>query len=332
MMKVMRLYGVRDLRLNNEPPPVLSEGEELLHIKAVGICGSDIHWYTTSGIGDDQLNHPLILGHEFAGITSSGLRVAVDPAIPCRNCEQCQSDNPNLCEQVIFAGHGSIDGALCQQKAWSAQNLFPIPDSLTYADAAMLEPLGVAIHSLDLAHLKTGMTVGIYGCGPIGLLILQLARLSGAKTIIATDKRIHRLEAAKALGATKTILAEGGLELSEIMAATAKRGVDIAFEVAGENEAVDLAIASVIPGGKVILVGIPANNQTSFVASVARRKGLTIKMVRRMKNAYPRAITLVTSKLIDVKSLVSHRFPLEKANEAFQLAERRDGLKIMIEM
>ena len=140
------------------------------------------------------------------------------------------------------------------------------------------------------------------------------------------------MEAAKALGATKTILAEGGSELSQIMAATAKRGVDIAFEVAGDNEAVDIAIESVIPGGKVILVGIPANNQTSFVASVARRKGLTIKMVRRMKNTYPRAIALVTSRLIDVQSLISHRFPLEQANEAFQLAERRDGIKIMIEM
>ena len=127
-------------------------------------------------------------------------------------------------------------------------------------------------------------------------------------------------------------MAEGGSELSEIMAATAKRGVDIAFEVAGENDAVDLAIESVIPGGKVILVGIPANNQTSFVASVARRKGLTIKMVRRMKNTYPRAIALVTSQLIDVQSLISHRFPLEQANEAFQLAESRDGIKIMIEM
>jgi L-iditol 2-dehydrogenase len=332
MMKVMRLYGVRDLRLSNEPPPVSSEGEELMHVKAVGICGSDLHWYTTSGIGDDQLNHPLILGHEFSGITQSGLRVAVDPAIPCRTCEQCITDNSNLCEMVKFAGHGSIDGALCQQLTWDVQNLFPIPDSMTYADAAMLEPLGVALHSLDLAHLKTGMTVGIYGCGPIGLLILQLARLSGASTIIATDKRIHRLEAAKALGATKTFLAEGGSELSGIMAATGKRGVDIAFEVAGENDAVDIAIESVIPGGKVILVGIPSNNQTSFVASTARRKGLTIKMVRRMKNTYPRAIALVSSKLIDVQSLISHRFPLEKANEAFQFAEQRNGIKIMIEM
>ena len=183
-----------------------------------------------------------------------------------------------------------MDGALCEQKAWSARNLIPIPDSLSYADAAMLEPLGVAIHALDLAHLKTGMTVGIYGCGPIGLLILQLARLSGATTIIATDKRIHRLEAAKAFGATNTFLADDGLEIAEIMAVTAKRGVDIAFEVAGENEAVDLAFASVIPGGKVILVGIPSTDQTSFVASIARRKGLTIKMVRRMKNTYPRAI------------------------------------------
>ncbi|MFA5873757.1 MAG: zinc-binding dehydrogenase [Anaerolineales bacterium] len=357
-MKVIRLHARADLRLHDEPDPIPGEGEKMLQVKAVGICGSDLRWFAKGGIGDAQLEHPLILGHEFAGITApcpvpraetgtvslkpglfrwnrdyeSGQRVAVDPAIPCRQCELCQHGHPNLCERVAFAGHGAQDGALREWMAWDEKNLFPIPDSLTYADGAMLEPLGVAIHAVDLAHLKAGMTVGVFGCGAIGLLIVQLARLSGAATIVATDKLIHRVEAASNLGATKAILAEGGSEIQEVMAATGGRGVDIAFEVAGEQEAVEMSFAAVLPGGKVILAGIPANDRTSFPASVARRKGLTIKMVRRMKNTYPRAIELVSRGLVDVRSLVTHRFPLVKAVEAFAVAQRREGIKVIIEI
>ncbi|MBE3037446.1 MAG: zinc-binding dehydrogenase [Chloroflexi bacterium] len=331
-MKVIRLHARADLRLHDEPDPIPGAGEKMLQVKAVGICGSDLHWFAEGGIGDAQLEHPLVLGHEFAGITDSDQRVAVDPAIPCRQCELCQHGHPNLCERVAFAGHGAQDGALREWMAWDERNLFPIPDSLTYADGAMLEPLGVAIHAVDLAHLKAGMTVGVFGCGAIGLLIVQLARLSGAATIIATDKLVHRVEAASTLGATKAILAEGGSEIQEVMAATGGRGVDIAFEVAGEQAAVEMSFAAVLPGGKVILAGIPANDRTSFPASVARRKGLTIKMVRRMKHTYPRAIELVSRGLVDVRSLVTHRFPLVKAAEAFAVAQRREGIKVIIEI
>jgi len=210
--------------------------------------------------------------------------------------------------------------------------LFPIPDSLTYADGAMLEPLGVAIHSVDLGHLKTGMTVGVFGCGPLGLMIIQLAKLSGAAHIIATDILPHRVEAAKRFGADQAYLVGGNSQLSEIRAATQGRGVDVAFDAAGDQGAVDDAFAAVLPGGKVILAGIPDDDKTCFSASVARRKGLTIKLVRRMKHTYPRAIELVSKGLVDVRSLVTHRFPLEQANDAFQLAERRAGLKIIIEV
>jgi L-iditol 2-dehydrogenase len=233
---------------------------------------------------------------------------------------------------LVFAGHGSQDGALREWIAWNERNLYPIPDSMTYADGAMLEPLGVAIHAVDLAHLKTGMTVGVFGCGTIGLLIIQLARLSGAGAIIATDKLIHRVEAASALGATKAIPAYGGSEIQEVMSVTNKRGMDIAFEAAGEQDAVETSFAAVVPGGIVILAGIPSDDRTSFSASVARRKGLTIKMVRRMKFTYPRAIDLVAGGKVDVRSLVTHRFPLERAAEAFAVAQRREGIKVIIEM
>jgi L-iditol 2-dehydrogenase len=331
-MKTVRLHGFTDLRLHDEPDPVAGVNEELINIKAVGICGSDLHWYTEGGIGDDQLNHALILGHEFSGISETGMRVTVDPAISCGSCELCRNGNPNLCEKVIFAGHGNTDGALCEKMAWEKKNQFVIPDKISYAEGAMLEPLGVAMHAVDLAHLQIGMTIGVYGCGTIGLLIIQLAKLAGVASIIATDKLYHRVEAAHALGALMVLVAKDGLEIQEIMSATGNRGVDVAFEVAGEQEAVEVAFLSIRPGGKVILAGIPADNRTSFPASVARRKGLTIKIVRRMKNTYPRAIEMVSEGLVDVRSLITHRFPLDKFAEAFETAQRREGIKVIIEL
>jgi L-iditol 2-dehydrogenase len=331
-MKSVRLHGTGDLRNHEEPLPVAGVGEKLVRIKSVGVCGSDLHWFSEGSIGDAKLDHPLILGHEFAGETEDGQRVAVDPAIPCGKCEFCKHGHPNLCPDVHFAGHGGIDGALREYMAWDEKYLFPIPDSLTFADGAMLEPLGVAIHAVDLAHLKAGMMVGVFGCGPIGLLIIQLTKLSGAANIIATDILPWRVDAAKAFGASHSFLAENSQEIEEIRAATGGRGVDVVFEGAGVQDAVDTSLAAVIPGGKVILTGIPDNDKTSFSASTARRKGLTIKLVRRMKHTYPRAIELVSQGLVDVRSLVTHRFPLEQAGEAFRLAERREGLKIIIEL
>ena len=332
MMKSVRLHGTGDLRNHDEPVPVAAEGEKLVRIRSVGICGSDLHWFSEGEIGDAKLERPLVLGHEFAGETEDGQRVAIDPAIPCGRCEFCEHGHPNLCSSMVFAGHGTQDGALREWMAWNEKSIFPIPDSISPADGAMLEPLGVAIHTVDLGKIKAGMTVGVFGCGPIGLLILQMARLTGAADIIVTDKLVHRVEVAKAFGASHTFLAEDGREIEEIQAATNGRGVDVAFEAAGTQDAVDVSVAAVIPGGKVVLAGIPPDDKTSFSASTARRKGLTIKIVRRMKHTYPRAIELVSKGLVDVRSLVTHRFPLEQASEAFRLAERREGLKVIIDL
>ena len=331
-MRSVRLHGTGDLRIHDEPVPVAGEGEKLVRIKSVGVCGSDLHWFSGGEIGDAKLERPLVLGHEFAGELGNGQRVAIDPAIPCGSCELCKQGHPNLCPSIIFAGYGTQDGSLREYMAWNEKCLFPLPDSVTYEDGAMLEPLGVAIHSVDLGKIKTGMTVGVFGCGPIGLLIIQLMKLSGATQIIATDKLVHRAEAAKAYGASHVFLAGDNFQLSEMRAATKGRGVDVAFEAAGEQDAVDTSVAVVLPGGKVILAGIPNNDVTSFSASTARRKGLTFKLVRRMKHTYPRAIDLVSKGLVDVRSLVTHRFPFEQVAEAFHLAARRDGLKIMMEL
>ncbi len=334
-MKSLRLHGLRDLRLHDEPVPTPQPGEALLRITAVGICGSDLHWFEEQGIGDARLDAPLVLGHEFAAEIAEGprqgQRVAVDPAVPCRECEFCERGHPNLCSHLRFAGHGREDGGMREYMVWPERVLFPIPDSFSDADGVMLEPLGVAIHAVDLAHIKPGMTVGVFGCGPIGLLILQIVRLVGATEIIATDVLPHRLDAGRALGATRTIQAQrDAAERDEVWAAAGKRGVDVAIEAAGVNDAVETAIAGVCPGGTVVLAGIPGDDRTSFTASMARRKGLTIKLSRRMKHTYPRAIRLVERGMVDMRSVVTHEYSLGAYQQAFSAASRRQGLKVVI--
>jgi len=334
-MKVLRLHGTGDLRLHTEPDPVPGPGESLLRVTAVGLCGSDVHWFSEGSIGDARLERPLVLGHEFTAVVEngdhSGERVAIDPAIPCGVCERCLEGNPNLCPAVRFAGHSTMDGGLRERMTWPTHYLHRLPDSLTDVEGVMLEPLGVAIHAVDLGHLRSGMKVAVFGCGPIGLLTLQVAEAAGATRLFATDVLPHRLEAAGSLGATSTIRADGGREAAEILAATSGRGVDVSFEAAGANEAVEAAIAATRPGGKVVLIGIPGDDRTTFTASTARRKGLTIKLVRRMKLVYPRAIELVETGRVKVHSLVTHRFPLEEAERAFSVASKRDGVKVVIE-
>jgi L-iditol 2-dehydrogenase len=324
-VKALRLHGAGDLRLHDEPSPVPAAGEVLLRVTAVGLCGSDRHWFDEGGIGDAVLTRPLVLGHEFAGVIETGSRagerVAVDPAIPCARCAVCLAGQPHLCLRLRFAGHGSTDGALRSRLTWPEELAYALPDSLSDAEAALLEPLGVALHALDLGHVGPGTRAGVFGCGPIGLLLIQALRAGGAAEIIATDVLPHRLEAAAALGATPALeVGEGGL------------GVDVAFETAGEDGAVADAIAATRPGGRVVLVGIPAGDRTSFTASTARRKGLTLLLSRRMKPAdLPRAIRLVEQGLVSLAPLVTARYGLDEWRAAFgDLVERR-GLKVVVE-
>lgn len=331
-MRSLRLHGKGDLRLHEEDRPVPGEGETLVRITAVGICGSDLHWFADGGIGETRLARPLVLGHELAGVTEDGRRVAVDPAVPCQACDLCLEGHPNLCEGIRFAGHAEDDGGLREWMAWPERCLVGLPASVSDADGAMLEPLGVALHAVDMAHIRAGSSVGVFGSGPIGLLVLQVARLAGATRLFATElaERPHRLEAARRLGAV-AFAADGGREAGAIRDAMGGAQLDVAIEAAGEDAAVDAAVESVRPGARVVLAGIPAGERTSFIAATARRKGLTLALSRRMKHTYPRAIRLVESGQVDLRSPVSHRFPLERGPEAFAVAARREGLKVLVE-
>lgn len=336
-MQAIRLHNIHDLRAHDERVPTTDDKfDTLLKITSVGVCGSDLHWFEEGAIGDAKLKHPLVLGHEFAAVVQSGplrgRRVAVDPAIPCGHCELCLVGHGNLCEKPIFSGHGTQDGALREYMPWPSENLHLLPDSISDDDGALLEPLGVAIHAVDLGHIKTGMSVGVFGVGAIGLLTQQVARAAGAIELFVTDRRQHRLDASEELGAHHRYVADDYFTESQaILADTNKRGLDVVFECAGDNAAVESAFNAVKPGGTVVLVGIPSDDRTSFRASTARRKGLTIKMSRRMKPVYPRAIALVQQGRVNVRALVSSRFKLADSQAAFEVAQRREGLKVVIE-
>jgi L-iditol 2-dehydrogenase len=333
-MKAARLHATGDLRVADEPVPEPGPGMTLVQVSAVGICGSDLHWWDEAGIGDARLERPLVLGHESAGIVADGPRrgerVAIDPAIPCEQCRQCRDGYRNLCPRVAFAGHGHQDGAMREFLPWPQDRLHPLPDKLTDADGAMLEPFGVAIHALDLGHLRVGGVAAVIGCGPIGLLLIQLLRVAGASEVVAVDPLPHRRQAADGLGAGATA-APAEVTGPGVLPALAGADIDTVFEIAGTDDAVRLAMEAVRPGGRVVLGGIPADDRTTFPASSARRKGLTIAMVRRMNEVYPRAIALAERGAVELTPLVTHRLPLTRADEAFQLAARRSGLKVLIE-
>ncbi len=334
-MKALRIHGIHDLRLAEEETPQPAPGEALIRVTAVGICGSDVHWFSEGGIGGAVLTEPLILGHEFSAVVESGAlrgkRVTVDPAIPCGKCEFCLEGNPNVCQDIRFAGTAGVDGALREYMTWPEENLFPIPDVISDGESTLLETLGIGIHAVGLGHVRPGATVGIYGCGPVGLVTLQMAKAAGASRIFVTDKLSGRLELARELGATDAFLADGS-EATPILKATGNRGVDVAFEAAGFNEAVDTAIETAKPAGRAVIIGIPVEDRTSFRASSSRRKGLTIMICRRMKLTYPRAIALVKNGQVDLRSMLSHTFPLKEYQKAFETAERREGMKVVLKV
>jgi L-iditol 2-dehydrogenase len=258
-----------------------------------------------------------------------GQRVAIDPAIPCNRCRQCRDGYRNLCPRIRFAGHGptdaapSTDGALREFMNWPSHLLHPLPDNLSPADGAMLEPLGVAVHSFGLGHLPLGGSAAVVGCGPLGLLIIQLLRAAQAGFILAVEPLAHRQEAAVACGADEVV---SPADLDPPMA-----GVDVAFDAAGSEDAVGSALECVRAGGRVVLAGIPGNDTTTFRASLARRKGLTIALVRRMNETYPQAISLATRGAVDLPSLVTKQVGLADTPEAFNAAQQRTGLKVIIQ-
>jgi len=344
-MRAALLYKPKDIKIKEIPEPIIENPDDVLvKVKSVGICGSDVHYYVDGTIGGTVMTEPLIIGHEPAGVVAEvgpkvkslkpGDRVAIEPAIHCGECEHCIEGNPNLCRKIRFFGTPPQQGAFREMLVHPEHLLFKLPPEVSTAGGAMLEVYGVAIHSVDLARLKPGYDVAVIGGGPVGLAAAQIAKLSGALRIFLSEPIPERRRMAEELGVDVTVDPKESEPVETIMHLTGGRGVDVAFEAAGVPETPQQCVDVCKNGGTVALIGIPSDDTIRLRASTSRRKGLTIRMVRRMKNAYPRAIKLAVSGQIDPEAMITHNFPLERVAEAFDIVhEGRDGVvKAMIEI
>ena len=321
MSRAVFLHAAHDARV---APFNLREGrpgETLIDVAAVGLCGSDLHYYKDGGIGAAKIVEPFVPGHEFAGwltedVEERGLArgslVAVDPNQACGHCEQCRRGHPNLCPNVRFIGAPPHDGAMTD-RLWVDRDLIvAVPQTFSAVDAVMLEPLGVAIHAVDLARPRFLERVTVLGCGPIGLLILQVLKVAGAGEIVAVDPQPHRRALAQELGAARAVAS-----VAEALDG-ASGGAPLVVEATNSPDGFRDAVRATEIGGRAVLVGIPDCDLYQLPAAEARRRGLTIKFSGRMGHVYPRAIALVASGRVDVRRLVTQRFALDETPEAFR--------------
>ncbi|NLF30535.1 MAG: alcohol dehydrogenase catalytic domain-containing protein [Planctomycetes bacterium] len=342
-MKAMVLTGIRKMEMREVPEPVMrSDNDVLIRVKRVGVCGSDVHYYTAGRIGSQVVQYPYRVGHECSGVVEQvgsavrnvkpGDRIAVEPAQSCFKCDQCRMGRVNTCRNLSFLGTpGQGDGCLCEWLVMPSECCFPVPQSLSLDEAALVEPLSIGVYSVRQSVPMKGAKVGILGVGPIGLSCLIPARQAGAATVYVTDRIDRRLAAARGAGADWT----GNPDTSDIVAGIARAEpglLDVVFECCGRQEALDQAIDILRPGGTLMLVGIPPVDRVSFSIDQIRRKEITLRNVRRQAHCVQPAIDLAAGSDVDLGFMLTHRFPFEKSAEAFDLVDQyRDGvIKAMI--
>ena len=309
--------------------PEPAAGEVLVRVTAVGLCGSDRHWYEHAAIGDTPLTTPIVLGHEIAGAIvggpRDGERVAIDPSQPCERCETCLGGRPDLCPTTRFAGYAETDGGLQTWLPWPSDLCLTVPDQVTDDEAAVLEAVGVSLHAVDLAAVAPGDRVAVVGAGPIGQLVIRALRARGVTDVVASEPLEHRRTAALAAGASSV------WDPADLDAEARHQGVTVVIECAGAAGAIDAAIRLVEPGGRIVLVGIPGDDRVAFRASGARRKGLTLVYARRMTASdLPAALEAVATGAIDVRSMISDRFALADVQVAFERLASGAANKIVV--
>lgn len=344
-MRVAHFTGLRQIALSEAPVPRLQRpGDVLVRIDRVGVCGSDVHYYTHGRIGDQVLHYPATLGHECSGTIEAvgeavgslrpGDRVAIEPALVCGSCDQCRQGRENTCRKLKFLGvPGEAPGAVADFHVLPAENCFPLPPQLSLDEAVLAEPLAVGLHAVRLAGQVAGRSIAIFGAGPIGLSVLLCAKAQGDCRAYVTEPLAARREAARHCGADWV----GDPAGEDAIAAIARQqplGLDFAFECSGDPTCIDPAQALLKPGGTLILVGIPESDRVDFNVHVMRRKELSFKNVRRQRGCTGPVIALMADGKIDVRPLLTHCFPLARIQEAFELvAGYREGvIKALVDL
>ncbi|MCX7003212.1 MAG: alcohol dehydrogenase catalytic domain-containing protein [bacterium] len=337
-MQVIKLTGIRAMQMLSVPEPALARDRDVLvRMRAVGVCGSDIHYYTSGRIGRQMVQYPFAVGHECAGeivrvgaaVTrlKPGDRVAVDPAMPCGVCDQCRAGRPHTCRALRFLGcPGQAEGCLAEYLVLPEQCCFSIKDTMTFDQAAASEPLAIGVYAVSMSMPVRGARIGILGFGPIGMSVLLAAMAHGADKIYGSDKLDERLAIARAAGATWA----GNPQRRDIVADVQRQEpalLDTVFECCGDQAALDQALLLLKPGGTLMLVGIPEVDRVSFSIDELRHREIRIQNVRRQNDCVQRALDLIDQRQINIDAMVTHHYPFARTQEAFDtVAAYRDGV------
>ena len=330
-MRAAVLKRQGDMAMETLPVPELDADQVLVQVAAVGVCGSDVHYYEHGRIGDYVVDHPLILGHELSGRIAAvgsdvdpsrvGRRVAVEPQRPCRTCKQCKAGRYNLCPDIEFYATPPIDGAFTEYVRIQDDFAYDIPDSVSDEAAALIEPLSVGLWACERAQIKPGSRVLIAGAGPIGIIAAQAARAYGATEIYITDIAEERLAFALEHGATHA--------LNALTDSTEGLDVDAFIDASGAPQAVRSGIKAVGPAGRVILVGLGADNVELPVSYIQNRE-IWLSGVFRYTNTWPLAIQLIADGKVDLDILVTGKFALADSEEALKAGKQAGQLKTVV--
>jgi L-iditol 2-dehydrogenase len=338
-MKVAMLTGVKELDVRDiAAPELINSGDVLVQVRAVGICGSDVHNYLEGGTGSRKVVYPFIPGHEASGQVVAvgeavtrvkpGDRIMIEPAFYCGVCDQCRAGRFNTCRKIMFlSSAGELQGCMCGQVIIPEKNCFVIPQNLSYAEATLAEPLSIALHSVkNLAGVEPEASVAVLGCGPVGLCTMLAAKAAGSQHVYATDRLAHRVSAAEKMGASWC----GNPQESNVVHDILQHepgGVDVVFECSGDPQALSQAVDLLKPGGSLVITGIPVESRIEFSIDKLRRRELTIYNVRRQNKMEEAALELLASESELFAQMITHKFSLDDAKSAFDLvAGYRDGV------
>jgi L-iditol 2-dehydrogenase len=334
-----RILEPREMAMPPDPGP----GEVMVRVRAVGICGSDLHWFLEGGIAEHRPTLPQVLGHEPSGVIEAvgagvhhlrpGQKVAVEPTITCGACESCLAGRHNQCAHSRTMGTHQLPGLFREFATMPAHNAVAVPEAMSFDEATVIEPLAVILHVLELTRIGLGATVAVLGAGPIGLLTAMAARQCGASRVFVTDRVPHRLRFAADAGADATIDITRESAVEVVMDHTRGRGVDLVFDCAASPDTLNQGVQMARPGGRVVLIGLPSTARIHFDLWAAMIKELDIQTVRRSNCNAEAAIALLTAGRIPL-GFVTHHYPLEQTPRAFDtLTMYADGIgKAIIEI
>lgn len=329
-MKSIKLASAQSFDIFEEKTPIPdNENNVLIKIASVGVCGSDIHYYKHGRIGDEIVEYPYTIGHEASGyieqITgdSSDLKigqlVAIEPAVTCGNCDQCKAGRHHTCRHNRFMGApGQLEGLMKEFVTIPLENIFAVPESFTTNEAAFVEPMSIGTYAAKLGKVSKNDNIGIIGVGPIGMSVLLSLKYSGDNSHYVWDKLDYRLDNAKKAGAVWTGNPDK-IKIETELLKVVPDELDIVFECCGEQDALDMALNVLKPGGKLVIVGIPVDDRVSFDMDVLRRKEIEIINVRRQNHSVPDAIKIIEHYRPLDDFLITHNFNCNQTDEAFQI-------------